>query len=497
MLGEILLSCFNKNGFINRRKVENEFALNNYSIQFRKSYNIDRITNCKQTRKFEEDDRNDVISMLPDLKNKKILDIGFNVGRFTVELARRGKYINVTDFKLSSYDKLKILKKLANKSNKLISVRISDLTSINYKSQKFHLIFTNWLFMYLNDEECYRFLNKSLKWLEKGGYLKFRESCGESVTKLYDYTFDSSVDSLDKQNIPIYRYISVYLKLIEEIRIKDKNGLKWKYEITICCVIPTCIEKAYKWNEIQLMAKKVNALDGDMIPDKQELLNNIADNWIISQEATDIYVDTIERFFADKIFLSEIKKCPMGCVDDPSIMTATIIYQSSVNPYYMRICPFNMPTSDKSFIWTNDEDRSFFKSSLSIAEKKKNSSMFFSYSKKKIHSIFEYATKLNIRLNGFLAVNFLSDNNLDFIDEFIKNANEGAKIIFLESYINNFDKKIKLQKIKCPFVAVCRTRKIHKIVVKDKYPEGVMKYVTSRKWMLIRISINEIKNKYI
>uniref|UniRef100_A0A0K0ENA7 phosphoethanolamine N-methyltransferase n=2 Tax=Strongyloides stercoralis TaxID=6248 RepID=A0A0K0ENA7_STRER len=487
MLKEIFLGCFPQNSIVNKKKLYYEFALNNYSTQFRNSYNINRLTNSNHTKIFEENDRNDVILMLPDLKKKKILEIGFDVGRFTIELANRGKYIDVTDLNFCSYNKLKLLEGLANKSNKSITVRTSSIPSTNYKSQKFHLIFTNWLFMYLNDEECYQFLNKSLNWLKKNGNLKFRES----ILRFCDQNIDTYSNSLGYQYFPTYRYISVYLKLIEGIRIKDKKGFKWKYEVTICSVIPTCVEKAYKWDEVQLIAKKVKASNKDKVPDKLELLDNITDDWVNSQEAANIYTDTIEEFFADKIFLKEIKKCPVNCFENSNKMTATIIYQSSANPYYMRICPFNMPTTKKSFIWTNEEDRSFFQSYLSIAEKEKNPSMFFSYSKNKMSSLFEYVAKRDICLNGFLSVNFLSDKNLNFVDEFFKNANKGAKIILLESYLNDYEKEIKLQKIKCPFIVVCRTKKIHKIVMKEKYSKGIMEYITLRKWMLIKIAINK------
>lgn len=38
-------------------------------------------------------------------------------------------------------------------------------------------IFSNWLLMYLSDEELKTFIKKSLSWLRPGGFLFFRESC--------------------------------------------------------------------------------------------------------------------------------------------------------------------------------------------------------------------------------------------------------------------------------------------------------------------------------
>uniref|UniRef100_A0A0K0G5K9 Uncharacterized protein n=1 Tax=Strongyloides venezuelensis TaxID=75913 RepID=A0A0K0G5K9_STRVS len=84
------------------------------------------------------------------------------------------------------------------------------------------------------------------------------------------------------RNLKTYRYISVYLKLIEEIRIEDKEGHKWKYNVNICSVKPTSIE---------------------------------------------IYIGTTKSFFADKLFLSKLEECSMTFVGKQNILTATIIYQ--------------------------------------------------------------------------------------------------------------------------------------------------------------------------
>ena len=41
----------------------------------------------------------------------------------------------------------------------------------------FDFIFSNWLLMYLSDEELNTFTEKLLGWLRPGGFLFFRESC--------------------------------------------------------------------------------------------------------------------------------------------------------------------------------------------------------------------------------------------------------------------------------------------------------------------------------
>lgn len=44
------------------------------------------------------------------------------------------------------------------------------LSSVNF-------IFSNWLLMYLSDEELKAVMEKMLNWLQPGGFLFFRESC--------------------------------------------------------------------------------------------------------------------------------------------------------------------------------------------------------------------------------------------------------------------------------------------------------------------------------
>jgi len=44
-------------------------------------------------------------------------------------------------------------------------------------SGSFDVIFSNWLLMYLSDQELSRLVEKMLGWLAPGGFLFFRESC--------------------------------------------------------------------------------------------------------------------------------------------------------------------------------------------------------------------------------------------------------------------------------------------------------------------------------
>uniref|UniRef100_A0A0N5B390 phosphoethanolamine N-methyltransferase n=1 Tax=Strongyloides papillosus TaxID=174720 RepID=A0A0N5B390_STREA len=494
----MLFSCWHlPRKMFNNKDDSRRVTLVNFMKNFRRSRDLDRLSINGRIKGFEEDDRNDVCCMLPSLKDKKILDIGFNVGRHTFDLAFRGKCTYVTDLLTRRFCELEELRRVAKKLKRNVKTYVSTVDLVDFKEEKFFLVFTHWLFMYLFDEEICSFLTRSLHWLEKGGFLKFRESCGESSPYARDDVLDSSFQSMSSsRNFKTYRYISVYLKLIEEIRIEDKEGHKWKYNVNICSVMPTCIEKSYNWKELQLVAMKVPASDDDYIPKTTDLLEEMNGSWVINQEATDIYVGTTRSFFADKLFLSELEECPMTFVGNQNILTATIIYQPKCNPYYMRICPFNLPSTENSFIWTNEENREIFKSYISIADRKKISSMFFSYSKDNISYIFGYAINRKVLINSFLAINYLTDNNLDFLNDFLAVANDGAKIILLESYINDFDKENKLQKIFCPFSVESVTQEIYESLQGGDYSEGMIKCIISKKWMLIKVEVDILEKFY-
>jgi hypothetical protein len=57
----------------------------------------------------------------------------------------------------------------------------------------FDIVFSNWLFMYLSDEETEQLLQNSLSWLAPGGTLFFRESCFHSSGLFYDINMNTTL----------------------------------------------------------------------------------------------------------------------------------------------------------------------------------------------------------------------------------------------------------------------------------------------------------------
>jgi len=51
----------------------------------------------------------------------------------------------------------------------------------------YDVVFSNWLLMYLSDEELKKLVVKMLSWLAPGGYLFVRESCYRPSGKYLQY----------------------------------------------------------------------------------------------------------------------------------------------------------------------------------------------------------------------------------------------------------------------------------------------------------------------
>ncbi|KAL3859677.1 hypothetical protein ACJMK2_009885 [Sinanodonta woodiana] len=115
----------------------------------------------------------EILSYLPPYEGYRILELGSGIGRFTGKLAELGKEVVAVDFMEKFVEK----NKEVNGHHNNITFMCADVTKLELEEKSFDLIFSNWLMMYLEDEEVQALLKKQLSWLKKGGYLFARESC--------------------------------------------------------------------------------------------------------------------------------------------------------------------------------------------------------------------------------------------------------------------------------------------------------------------------------
>jgi len=84
----------------------------------------------------------------------------------------------------------------------------------------YDVIFSNWLLMYLSDEELEKLAMNMLQWLRDDGYLFFRESC-----------YHSSGDMKNSENPTVYRTPQMYTDLFSAVKKQLPNGDNSAFEV--------------------------------------------------------------------------------------------------------------------------------------------------------------------------------------------------------------------------------------------------------------------------
>ncbi|CAE7530650.1 PEAMT [Symbiodinium natans] len=118
-------------------------------------------------------ERPEILSHMPSLHGKSVLELGAGIGRFSGILARKAQRVVAVDFVHASCEE----NKRANADKPNLQVLQADVTTLNLAPGSFDLVFSNWLFMYLTDEECQELAKNILTWLRPGGHMFLRESC--------------------------------------------------------------------------------------------------------------------------------------------------------------------------------------------------------------------------------------------------------------------------------------------------------------------------------
>eukprot|EP00299_Pterocystis_sp_00344_P016732 c8396_g1_i1.p1 GENE.c8396_g1_i1~~c8396_g1_i1.p1 ORF type:complete len:507 (-),score=114.77 c8396_g1_i1:23-1543(-) len=118
-------------------------------------------------------ERPEILALLPDYTDKSVLELGAGIGRFSSPLAEKAASVLAVDFMQSNVD----TNIRQNGHNKSLKVICEDVTKLSCADEEFDLVFSNWLLMYLADEEVVSLAARTLRWLKPEGYLFFRESC--------------------------------------------------------------------------------------------------------------------------------------------------------------------------------------------------------------------------------------------------------------------------------------------------------------------------------
>ncbi|ODM86524.1 Phosphomethylethanolamine N-methyltransferase [Orchesella cincta] len=160
------------------------------------------------------EDRAQVLKISPCLKNKRVLELGSGIGRFTTELAKLAKKVTAVDFIESYVEK----NREVNGHFKNVSFEAADVMELELTDN--------------SDEEVEKLTVKMLGWLSDGGYLFIRESC-----------YRPSGDVKRTTNPTYYRSPIDYFKISQN---KIYNT-KWRQPFSFVCQRALSIEAYIKF----------------------------------------------------------------------------------------------------------------------------------------------------------------------------------------------------------------------------------------------------------
>ncbi|KAK7922405.1 hypothetical protein WMY93_009307 [Mugilogobius chulae] len=113
----------------------------------------------------------EILSMLPSLENCRVLELGAGIGRYTRHLLTKAQHVIAVDFMENFVERNR--KDNGHYSN--ATFLQADVTKLEIPQNSIDFIFSNWLLMYLSDEELHSLAEKMLGWLRPGGFF-FLES---------------------------------------------------------------------------------------------------------------------------------------------------------------------------------------------------------------------------------------------------------------------------------------------------------------------------------
>ncbi|KAG5618872.1 hypothetical protein H5410_018696 [Solanum commersonii] len=196
----------------------------------------------------DKEERPEVLSLLPPYEGKTVLELGAGIGRFTGELANKAGQLIALDFIEGAIKKNENI----NGYHKNVKFMCADVTSpnLNFSPESVDLIFSNWLLMYLSDEEVKALVERMVKWLKVGGHIFFRESC-----------FHQSGDHKRKNNPTHYRDPSFYTKVFRECHVNAGDGKSFELSLAGCKCIGAYVKNKKNQNQICWTWQKVASKD--------------------------------------------------------------------------------------------------------------------------------------------------------------------------------------------------------------------------------------------
>ncbi|KAK7320175.1 hypothetical protein RJT34_04910 [Clitoria ternatea] len=219
-----------------------------YWIQHSADLSVESMMLDSKATDLDKEERPEVLSQLPAYEGKSVLELGAGIGRFTGELAQKAGQLLAVDFIESAIKKNESI----NGHHKNVKFLCADVTSPNLHVPEgsVDVIFSNWLLMYLSDNEVENLAEKMIKWVKDGGYIFFRESC-----------FHQSGDSKRNYNPTHYREPRFYTKVFKKCHMSDDTGNSFELSLVGCKCIGAYVRSKKNQNQICWLWQKVKSED--------------------------------------------------------------------------------------------------------------------------------------------------------------------------------------------------------------------------------------------
>ncbi|TMS34915.1 hypothetical protein L596_002413 [Steinernema carpocapsae] len=365
----------------------------------------------------EGSDRADILSALPNLTDKDVVDIGAGIGRFTTILARTAKSVLSTDF----IDSFIVKNRERNSHLANVNYKVGDAVHLVLDHDSVDLVFTNWLMMYLSDNEVLEFLYNAIRWLRPDGYLHLRESCSEPSTGRSKSTMHSSSDA----NPTSYRFSSLYIKLLRTIRYRCPQGKLWRFEVLWSASVPTYVQRQSNWRQVHWLTRKVPADESDWVPTTTEMLQLFSFEWNRIQNHWDNMLDNERNCWTDRIFGSV-----MSSEFVPKNSTV-LAYTPRRSAFHVHINAHLLAEKFTCNVWSVETSEYYYRTSLSKANELKDQRVRFGWNRT-LQSSIDYWREREGSFNALVATELLGtvdDETLSHLSAVLKPE---AKIVTLE-----------------------------------------------------------------
>uniref|UniRef100_A0A914VXE0 phosphoethanolamine N-methyltransferase n=1 Tax=Plectus sambesii TaxID=2011161 RepID=A0A914VXE0_9BILA len=369
---------------------------------------------------FEQSDRMDILSSLPDLRGKDVVDIGAGIGRFTTSMAQTARHVLSTDF-IESF-----IAKNRERNEKLgnVSFQVGDAVNLKLEEESVDMVFTNWLMMYLQDEEVIQFLTNALRWLRPDGYLHLRESCSEpSTTK----NKTGSMHKAMEPNPTSYRFSSQYINLLKTLRHRDGNNKLWRLDPLWACSVPTYVNHSGNWRQVHWLVRKVEATDDEqVVPSLENCMQLFSDTWRQKQFGVDKVTDDKKLSWTDRILSRAIDNANCNL----SMGSTVITFNPRHLAYHVEVNAHLISEKYSCNVWAVETKPYYYRTSLTKANSSKDTRVRFTWTETLLRAV-DYWNGRNAHFHAFVGCETFA-NAPDAFHSLKKILKADARVILLE-----------------------------------------------------------------